>query len=166
MVKDCTFFVFIGTNVQMVYPRHQRKGNLYIRIQKRITMIPVGSALQTTAIDVLKDLITALRDLIIDYINIIVLIIGVVILYFVLTRVIFKGSVYKSAHRESMCVLTMAGRERSLEYLERFGEIRGAEVQVIEYLRGNKNVSKKYLEKTFGVTSVRTLIEKGMIKVV
>lgn len=135
-------------------------------IQKRLTMILVGKFFQTTAIDVLKDLILTIRNLIIDYLNIIVLISGLVILYFVLTRVFFRGSVYKTAQKEPMCVLTMAGRERSLEYLGKFGELRGVEVQVIEYLRENKNVSKRYLERTFGVTPVRTLIEKGMIGII
>lgn len=116
--------------------------------------------------DVLNDLLTNAADFIDKYLNYIVIAIGIVILYFVLTRVFFRGTVYKTSHKDPLYVLTMAGRERSLEYLEKFGEIKGVEVQIINYLRENENVTKKRLEKTFGTGPVRNLVKKGMIKIV
>ncbi|MGC1120312.1 MAG: hypothetical protein WBA22_04385 [Candidatus Methanofastidiosia archaeon] len=122
--------------------------------------------LQETALDVLRDLWTALTNFILTYLLYILMVILLVIVYIVVTRMFLRGSVYKTAAKEPMCILTMSGRERSLEYLERFGELRGIEVQIINYLRKNKTVPKRYLEKTFGAAPVRRLIDDNMIKVV
>jgi hypothetical protein len=128
-------------------------------------MIQVGNVLQTI-IDVLKDMVATIINLISEYLFYIVIVIGLVILYFVLTRTIFRGTVYRTSQKEPIYVLTMSGRERSLEYLEKFGEIKGVEAQIINYLRENENITKKRLEKTFGTAPVRSLVKKGMIKIV
>ncbi|MBU6998871.1 MAG: hypothetical protein HXS41_14360 [Theionarchaea archaeon] len=122
--------------------------------------------LQETASDVLRDLWNAFSNFILTYLLYILVVILLVTIYFVVTRVFLRGSVYKTASKEPMCMLTMSGRERSLEYLERFGELRGIEVQIINYLRKNKTVPKRYLEKTFGAAPVRKLIDENMIRVV
>lgn len=128
-------------------------------------MIQVGNVLQGGT-DMLKDLETDITDFINEHLNIIVIVIGLVILYFVLTRTIFRGTVYRTSQKEPIYVLTMSGRERSLEYLEKFGEIKGVEAQIINYLRENENITKKRLEKTFGTAPVKNLVKKGMIKIV
>ncbi|MBU7013579.1 MAG: hypothetical protein HXS52_11375 [Theionarchaea archaeon] len=122
--------------------------------------------LQETALSVLRDLWNALVNFILTYLLYILVVVLLVTVYVVVTRVFLRGSVYRTAAKEPMCVLSMAGRERSLEYLERFGELRGIEVQIINYLRKNKTVPKRYLEKTFGAAPVRRLIDDNMIKVV
>lgn len=122
--------------------------------------------LQETALDVLRDLWNAFTNFILTYLFYIVIGILLVIVYVVITRVFLRGSVYKTSAKEPMCMLTMSGRERSLEYLERFGELRGIDVQIINYLRKNKTVPKKYLEKTFGAAPVKRLIDDNMIRVV
>jgi hypothetical protein len=122
--------------------------------------------LQETAVSVFEDIWNVLKELYETYELYILIVIGLVVAYFALTRTIFRGSVYKTAQREPMCILTMAGRERSLEYLEKFGEIRGIEAQVIKYLRKNRSVPKKHLERTFGKVPVKNLIDDKMIKIV
>jgi hypothetical protein len=97
--------------------------------------------------------------------DIILIVAGIIILYLVVTRVFLRGTTYKTARKESTCVLTMPGRERSLEYLERFGGIKGVEAQAIRYLRKHGPIPKKNLEKTFGSNVIKALLEDGFIKI-
>jgi len=121
--------------------------------------------IQETAITIVRDILNSLKDLIITNLQYILIAIGLILLYFVLTRLFLRGTVYKTARKEPVCVLSMSGRERSLEYLERFGEMKGIDAQVIRYLRKHGSVPKKYLEKTFGENVIQKLIEQGMIEV-
>ncbi len=121
--------------------------------------------IRETAITIVRDILNSLKDLIITNLQYILIAIGLILLYFVLTRLFLRGTVYKTARKEPVCVLSMSGRERSLEYLERFGEMKGIDAQVIRYLRKHGSVPKKYLEKTFGENVIQKLIEQGMIEV-
>lgn len=129
-------------------------------------MILVYSILQESATSVIEDIVNLLKSLFSTYQLYILIAVGLIILYFVVTRLIFRGTIYKSARKEPMVALSMSGRERSLEYLERFGEMKGVDAQVIRYLRKHGSLPKKQLEKTFGSKVIRRLIEKEMIKVV
>ncbi|KYK35873.1 MAG: hypothetical protein AYK19_01325 [Theionarchaea archaeon DG-70-1] len=133
---------------------------------ERYIMILVYSILQESATSVIEDIVNLLISLFSTYQLYILIAIGLIILYFVVTRLIFRGTIYKSARKEPMVTLSMSGRERSLEYLERFGEMKGVDAQVIRYLRKHGSLPKKQLEKTFGSKVIRRLIEKGMIRVV
>lgn len=124
-----------------------------------------GSLLQETA-SALEDTLDSLKSLFVTYQLFILIGVGLVILYFVVTRVVFRGTVYKAARKESVCVLTMAGRERSLEYMEKFGEVKGIEAQIIRYLRKHGSIPKKYIEKTFGSKPLQALLEEGLVKIV
>jgi hypothetical protein len=121
--------------------------------------------LQDTVFDIFKNLFIDVKNLIIQYLVYILAVIALILLYLVLTRVVFRGSVYQTKRRGAICTLTMAGEERSLEYLERFEEMKGIDIQVIEYLRKNQSVPQRKLENTFGSAPLKRLIEKGMIKV-
>jgi len=130
-------------------------------------MIPgCNSFLQQGIIEILKDMWKTLLALVIEFYVYILIAVGLVVLYFVVTRVFLRAKVYKTAQKEPACVLSMSGRERSLEYLEKFGSITGLEAQVIRYLRKHQTVPVKRLEKTFGKDVIRKLIERGMIAVV
>ena len=102
-------------------------------------MIPVcNGLLQQGIIEILKDMWQTLLAQVIEFYVYILIAIGLVVLYFVVTKVILRAKVYKTAQKEPACVLSMSGRERSLEYLEKFGSITGLEAQVIRYLRKRK----------------------------
>lgn len=129
-------------------------------------ILKAGILLQDTVFDIFKNLFYDVKSLIMEYIIYILAVIALILLYLVLTRVLFKGSVYQTKRRGAICTLSMAGEERSLEYLERFEDMKGIDIQVIEYMRKNQTVPKRQLEKTFGSAPVRRLIEKGMLKIV
>lgn len=128
-------------------------------------MVP-GYLLQETAVTILKDLVNTFITFLIDYFQYILIGLALILIYVIVTRLLLRGTVYKTAQRDPMCILTMSGRERSLEYLERFGELKGVDAQVIRYLRKYGQVPKKNLEKTFGTHVVNKLIEDGMISVI
>ena len=125
-----------------------------------------STILQETAVSVLRDLFDFVWILITGFWQYILLVIGIIALYFVITRVVLRGTTYKTAAKEPACVLTMSGRERSLEYLEKFGGVRGVEAQAIRYLRKHGTVPKKQMEKVFGVEAVKKLMEDGFITIV
>lgn len=125
-----------------------------------------GSLLQETTASALEDTLDSLKTFFATYQSFILIGVGLVILYFVVTRVLLRGTVYKTAQREPVCVLTMAGRERSLEYMEKFGEVKGIEAQIIRYLRKHGSIRKKYIEKTFGSKPLQALLEEGLVKIV
>ncbi len=129
-------------------------------------MIPNhGVFLQQTIVTIFKDMWESLKQFIIRYQVRILSVIALIVVYFVVTRVLLRGKVYKTAQKEAVCLLTMSGRERSLEYLEKFGGMTGVEVQVVKFLRERGDVPKKYLEKTFGTKAVQKLIDNNMIEV-
>ncbi|MGD2248714.1 MAG: hypothetical protein PVF58_09930 [Candidatus Methanofastidiosia archaeon] len=121
--------------------------------------------LQDTVFDIFKNLFIDVKNIIIQYLVYILAVIALILLYLVLTRVVFRGSVYRTERKGAICTLTMAGEERSLEYLERFEGMKGIDIQVIEYLRKNQSIPQRKLEKTFGSAPVKRLIEMGLIKV-
>jgi hypothetical protein len=125
-----------------------------------------GRVLQETAPSVVEGLVDTLKGIFETYSFYILIVIGIVLLYFVVTRVLLRGTVYKTARKESMVILTMTGRERSLEYLERFGGIKGLEAQVIRYLRKHGSLPRKQLEKTFGTKAIKALVEDGYVNIV
>ncbi|MBU7017548.1 MAG: hypothetical protein HXS44_08565 [Theionarchaea archaeon] len=125
-----------------------------------------GNLLQETAASVIRDLLEFFRTLIVAFWQYILIVLGLIALYFILTRVVLRGTTYKTAAKEPTCVLTMSGRERSLEYLERFGGIRGVEAQAIRYLRKHGEVPRKQLEKVFGTKAVKQLAEDGFISII
>ncbi|MBU7012937.1 MAG: hypothetical protein HXS46_19825 [Theionarchaea archaeon] len=129
-------------------------------------MVPDNGLLQPNTSSAIGGFMEFLENLYSEYKLFILTIIAVIILYFVITRLLFRGTVYKTAQKEPSCFLTMAGRERSLEYLEKFGEMRGIEAQVIRYLRKHGSVPLKHLEKTFGREVIQKLLKNGMIAIV
>lgn len=129
-------------------------------------MVPDNGLLQSNTSSAIGGFMEFLENLYSEYKLFILTIIAVIILYFVITRLLFRGTVYKTAQKEPSCFLTMAGRERSLEYLEKFGEMRGIEAQVIRYLRKHGSVPLKRLEKTFGREVIQKLLKDGMIAIV
>lgn len=124
------------------------------------------SILQESAPSAIEDVVSRLKGFFETYQLFILIAVGLIILYVVVTRLILRGTVYKTARKEPMVALSMSGRERSLEYLEKFGEMKGVDAQVIRYLRKHGSLPKKQLEKTFGSHVIRRLIEQGMIRIV
>ena len=125
-----------------------------------------GRVLQETTSSVIEGLVDTLKGIFETYSFYILIVVGIVLLYFLVTRVLLRGTVYKTARKEPMVVLTMTGRERSLEYLERFGGIKGVEAQVIRYLRKHGSLPRKKLEKTFGTNAIKALVEDGYVNIV
>ncbi len=135
-------------------------------MRKNEGMTPIYSILQHSVRSVFEDMWNSLKSLVITFRLFILIAVGLVILYVILTRVVLRPRVYKTAQKEPTCVLSMAGRERSLEYLEKFGGLTGLEIQVVKYLRKRRSVPYKKLGATFGEEVIQKLVKKGMVKVV
>lgn len=121
--------------------------------------------LQHSIRSIFENLWSTLKSFVITFRLFILIAVGLVILYLIMTRVILRPRVYKTARKEPTCVLSMAGRERSLEYLEKFGGMTGLEIQVVTYLRKHGSVPYRTLGKTFGEEVIQKLIKKGMVGV-
>ncbi|MBU7044716.1 MAG: hypothetical protein HXS47_14080 [Theionarchaea archaeon] len=124
-----------------------------------------GRVLQVEFNSVFSDIMQTLEDFFFSYSMYIFIVAGLIIIYLILTRVIFRGTIYKTAKKGKVCLLTMAGEERSLDYMRKFGGMKEIEVRTIKYLRKYNSVPYKKLEEAVGKDTIRNLVENGLLKV-
>ena len=121
--------------------------------------------LQVEFSSIFSDIMTTLEELFYAYSMYVFMVLGLVLIYLILTRVIFRGTTYQISKKGKVCVLTMAGKERSLEYMQKFGGMKEIEVRTIEYLRTHKSVSYKKLEDAVGEDVIQNLMREGFIEI-
>jgi len=64
-----------------------------------------------------------------------------------------------------MCILTVMGKERSLDYLKSFTHMTPEQISIINYLRKNETAPLGALAKRFGKENVEILIRRQYIVV-
>jgi len=101
-------------------------------------------------------------DFIISNYIIFVLIFVAIIIYAVASHVFFKTKGYQPKDR-AMCTLSIAGKERSLEYLQNFTHMSPEQIAVIKYLRENEPIPLNILAKRFGKRNVMILVRQEYI---
>jgi len=121
--------------------------------------------LQVEFSSIFSDILNTLEELFYTYSMYIFIAIGLVVIYLVLTRVIFRGTTYRTSRKGKVCILTMAGKERSLEYMYKFAGMKEIEVRTLEYLRKYKSVSHKKLEEAVGEDVIQKLVREGFVEI-
>ncbi len=92
----------------------------------------------------------------------IVLILAVIILYALASHLRFRYKGYQPREK-TMCILSIAGKERSLEYLRDFTHMPPEQIEIINYLRSHEPVPVTALSNRFGKHNVEALIHKEYI---
>jgi hypothetical protein len=142
------------------------KENIYMNINPVYNMISVyGSALQIEFGSVFSDILETIKEIFFTYELYIYVAIGLIFIYIILTRVIFRGTTYKTSKRGKVCMLTMAGEERSLEYMHKFGGMKEIEIRTIQYLRKYNSVPYDKLSEAVGEETIDNLVENGLLKI-
>lgn len=98
----------------------------------------------------------------IDNLQYIVLIIVAVIAYAVASHVFFRMKGYQPSGK-SECILTVMGKERSLDYIRSFTHMSPQQIEIIKYLRKNESAPLNALCKRYGKENVEMLIRKNYI---
>lgn len=113
-------------------------------------------------IDSIVNGLVKIFDFIISNYIIFVLILVAIIIYAIASHVFFKTKGYQPKDR-AMCTLSIAGKERSLEYLQSFTHMSPEQITVIKYLRENEPVPLNILVKRFGKRNVMILVRQEYI---
>lgn len=113
-------------------------------------------------IDSIVNGLVKIFDFIISNYIIFVLILVAIIIYAIASHVFFKTKGYQPKDR-AMCTLSIAGKERSLEYLQSFTHMSPEQIAVIKYLRENEPVPLNILVKRFGKRNVMILVRQEYI---
>lgn len=116
-----------------------------------------------STIDGLVDKFTAIYDFIRTHPEYIIIVLAIIILYAVINHVMFKMKGYQPG-KKTMCILSVFGKERSLEYLENFTHMPQGQIEVIKYLRKNEPIPLNTLIKRFGKENVGPLINEEYIE--
>jgi hypothetical protein len=128
-------------------------------------ILAYGSALQIEFESVFSDIVDTIKELFFAYSLYIYIGIGLIFTYILLTRVIFRGTIYKTSKKGKICTLTMAGEERSLEYMYKFGGMNEIEIRTIQYLRKYNSVPYKKLKEAVGEDTIGNLVKNGLLKI-
>jgi hypothetical protein len=112
--------------------------------------------------DAIVEGLEGIFNFIVDNPMIIVVIIAAIILYALVNHLVFRYRGYQPREK-TMCALSVAGKERSLEYLRDFTQIPPEQLEIVKYLRSNEPVSTVALSKRFGKHNVEALIHKEYI---
>ncbi|MGD2249886.1 MAG: hypothetical protein PVF58_15875 [Candidatus Methanofastidiosia archaeon] len=115
-----------------------------------------------STIDSVVDKLTAIYTFIRTHPEYIIIILSIIVLYAVINHVMFKMKGYQPGEK-TMCILSVFGKERSLEYLRDFTHMPQGQIEVIKYLRKNEPVSLNTLIKRFGRENVGPLITEEYI---
>jgi hypothetical protein len=113
-------------------------------------------------IDTIVSGLVSIFDFIIGHPVYIVVVIAAIITYAVASHILFRTKGYQPRDR-SMCILSIAGKERSLEYLQNFTHMSSEQIATIKYLRENEPVPLNVLSKRFGKRNVMILIRQDYI---
>ncbi|KYK38918.1 MAG: hypothetical protein HXS46_12020 [Theionarchaea archaeon] len=99
---------------------------------------------------------------VIDNLQYVVLILVAIIAYAVASHVFFRMKGYQPSGK-SVCILTVMGKERSLDYLRSFTHMSPQQIETIRYLRKNESAPFNALCKRYGKENVEVLIRKDYI---
>lgn len=113
-------------------------------------------------IDAIVDALYEVFYFIITHPQYVILILAAIIAYAVVSHVFFKAKGYQPKDK-AMCTLSIAGKERSLDYLKRFTHMPEEQIAVIYYLRKNESAPLSALSKRFGRGNIQELIRRGYI---
>ena len=113
-------------------------------------------------IDAIVDVLYGIFAFIVGHPLYIALILTAIIIYAVASHVFFRVKGYQPVDK-AMCSLSIAGKERSLEYLQNFTHMSQAQIAVIKYLRKNEPVARSTLNKRFGKRNVDILIHQEYV---
>jgi hypothetical protein len=118
-----------------------------------------------TVIDSIVDALYTAFNFIMTHPMYFVLIFVAIIIYAVVSHVFFKVKGYQPQDK-TLCTLSIAGKERSLDYLKNFTHMSQEQIAVISYLRKHEQVSLSALIKRFGRKNVDPLIRKEYIRLI
>jgi hypothetical protein len=113
-------------------------------------------------IDAIVDAFVSAFYFIISHPQYIIIILAAIIIYAVVNHVFFKVKGYQPQDK-AVCTLSIAGKERSLDYLRGFTHVTEEQIAAIDYLRKNEPVPLSALSKRFGKRNVQILIRQGYI---
>jgi len=86
----------------------------------------------------------------------------IVIVYAVASHFFFRVKGYQP-QQKTICTLSIAGKERSLDYLKTFTHMTQEQIAIIQYLREKESASRSALSKRFGKQNVDILIRQEYI---
>lgn len=115
-----------------------------------------------TLTDSIVETLKGIFDFIVGHPEYIVLILAAIILYALASHLVFKYRGYQPREK-TMCILSIAGKERSLEYLRDFTHMSPEQIEIIRYLRSHEPVPVAALSKRFGKHNVDALIHTEYI---
>jgi len=117
-----------------------------------------------TIIDTIVSAFTRAFQFIVEHPLYIVLIFGAIIAYAIASHLRFRYKGYQPQEGK-MCILTVMGKERSLDYLKSFTHMTPEQISIINYLRKNETAPLGALAKRFGKENVEILIRRQYIVV-
>ncbi len=92
----------------------------------------------------------------------IVIIFVAIIAYAIASHVMFRYKGYQPTEGKT-CILSIMGKERSLDYLKNFTHMSPEQIAIISYLRKNESAPLGALVRRFGKENVEVLIRKEYI---
>jgi hypothetical protein len=113
-------------------------------------------------IDYIVSILSRIFNFIVEHPQYVVIILAGIILYAIINHLVFRLGGFQPREK-TMCVLSMMGKERSLDYLRTFTHMPSEQVEIIKYLRKNEPVSLGPLGKRFGKHNVELLIRQEYI---
>jgi hypothetical protein len=113
-------------------------------------------------IDYMVNILSRIFNFIVEHPQYIVIVLAAIILYAIINHLVFKIRGFQPGEK-TMCVLSIMGKERSLDYLRTFTHMPPEQVEIIEYLRKNEPVSLGPLGKRFGKHNVESLVRQEYI---
>lgn len=113
-------------------------------------------------IDAIVNALTSAFNFIMGHPMYFVLIFLAIIAYAIASHLFFKAKGYQPRDR-STCILSIIGKERSLDYLQNFTHMPPEQIEIIKYLRQNESASVSALIKRYGRENVETLVRQEYI---
>ncbi|MBU7040322.1 MAG: hypothetical protein HXS45_05895 [Theionarchaea archaeon] len=113
-------------------------------------------------IDTVVDTLTGIFDFFTAHPLYIVLIIAAIVAYAAISHLLFRMKGYQPREK-TLCTLSIAGKERSLEYLRDFTHMSAQQIEAIKHLREHEPVPAATMVKRFGKENIEELIRREYI---
>jgi hypothetical protein len=113
-------------------------------------------------IDTVVDTLTGIFNFVAAHPIYIVLIVAAIIVYAAVSHLMFRMKGYQPREK-TLCTLSIAGKERSLEYLRDFTHMSPQQIEAIKHLREHEPVPVAAMTKRFGKESIEELIRREYI---
>ncbi|MBU7015771.1 MAG: hypothetical protein HXS52_09595 [Theionarchaea archaeon] len=115
-----------------------------------------------SVIDTIVDALTGFYEFIVAHPLYIAIIVIAVIVYAAVSHLFFRMKGYQPREK-TLCTLSIAGKERSLEYLRDFTHMSPQQIEAIEHLREHEPVPIAAMAKRFGKDSIEELVRREYI---